>query len=168
MSSQNETAKAIAKIILICGHAEGFAENMLHNATNRQAPDLATAWSAFSGLLDPQTIDAADWGERTKRPASKHSRGVFDITEFVSKEPASPPSPMQYVVHQLTDAKAHAHSTPEGHQPPVLPAPLLLQWAGHGRERAAVKRKRDPDDDDDSTYGGGQDENDDDGNSDSD
>ena len=73
-SSQNETVKAIAKISSIRGHAEGLAENILHNAANGQAPDLVTTWSACSGLLDPQTIDAADWGERTKRPVSKHSK----------------------------------------------------------------------------------------------
>ena len=32
MSSQLDTAKAIAKIQSISGHAEGFAENMLHKA----------------------------------------------------------------------------------------------------------------------------------------
>ena len=41
-SSQNETVETIAKISSIRGHAEGFAENMLHNAVKGQAPDLAT------------------------------------------------------------------------------------------------------------------------------
>ena len=70
---------------------------------------------------------------------------------------------MKHVVYQLTDAKVHAQPTPDGYQPPVLPAPLLLQWATGAS--AAGKRKHDPDDDDDSTYGGAEDENDDDGNS---
>ena len=60
-SSQNETAEAIAKINSIRGHAEGFAENMLHNAANGQAPDLVTTWAAFSGVLTSETIGAADW-----------------------------------------------------------------------------------------------------------
>ena len=71
---------------------------MLHNEANGQAPDLATTWAAFSGVLTSETIDAADWGERTKRPASKHSKSAFDITEFVGKESASPPTPMQPTV----------------------------------------------------------------------
>ena len=39
---QLDTAKAITKIHSICGHAEGFAENMLHKAADGQAPDLVT------------------------------------------------------------------------------------------------------------------------------
>ena len=80
-------------------------------------------------MLDPQTTDAADWGERTKRPASKHSRSALDITEFLGQESASPPTPMQHVVYQLTDAKVHAQPTPEDYQP-LDPTPrFLLQWA---------------------------------------
>ena len=66
-------------------------------------------------MLDPQTTDAADWGERTKRPATKHSKSVFGITEFLGQESASPLTPMQHVVYQLTDAKVHAQSMPEDH-----------------------------------------------------
>ena len=130
---------------------------MLHNVANGQAPDLVMTWSAFSGLLDPQTIDATDWGERTKHPASKHSKSAFDITEFVGQEPTSPLTPMQHVVYQLTDAKVYAQPTPEGYQPPALPGPLLLP--------AVHKRKRDPDDDEHSTYAEDEDENGDDGKS---
>ena len=41
-SSQNDTTKVIAKIQAIRGNAEGFAENMLHKATEGLAPDLVT------------------------------------------------------------------------------------------------------------------------------
>ena len=59
-SSQLDTTKAIAKIQAIRGHAEGFAENMLHKAAEGLAPDLGTTWAAFSGVLTSETIDAAD------------------------------------------------------------------------------------------------------------
>ena len=49
------------------------------------------------------------------------------------------------------------------YQPPVLPAPLLLQWATGAS--AAGKRKRDPDHDDDSAYAVDEDEDEDDGKS---
>ena len=117
-------------------------------------------------MLDPQTTDAADWGERTKRPASKHSKSAFDITEFLGQESASPPTPMQHVVYQLTDAKVHAQPTPEGYQALVLPTPIVLQWATGAS--AVGKRKRDDDDDDDSAYAEDEDEDEDDGNSGSD
>ena len=157
-SSQIETAKAIAKINSIRGHAEGFAENMLHKAADGQAPDLVTTWAAFSGVLTSETIDAADWGATKKKVPGTHSKNVFDITEFLGQESASPPTPMQHVVYQLTDAKVHAQPTPEGYQPPVPPAPLLLQWATGG----AGKRKRDDSGDDDSSDNA-EDEDEDDG-----
>ena len=59
-SSQNETAKTIAKISGIRGHAKGFAENMLDKATEGLAPDLVTTRAAFSGVQTSGTIDAAD------------------------------------------------------------------------------------------------------------
>ena len=79
--------KAITKIHSIRGHAEGFAENnMIHNAATGKPPDLVTTWSTFSVLHDPQTIEDADWGDRKKRLATKHSKKLFDITEFHGQE----------------------------------------------------------------------------------
>ena len=98
-SSQNETAKATAKISSIRGHTEGFAENMLHKATEGLAPDLVTTWAAFSGVLISETTDAADWGATKRNVPGTHSKNVFDTTEFVGQESASPPTPMQYVVY---------------------------------------------------------------------
>ena len=54
---------------------------------------------------------------------------------------------MQHGVYQLTDAKVQAQPTPKGYQPPVVPAPLLLQWAT-GASAADKKRKRDDSGDD--------------------
>ena len=52
-------------------------------AARAAAPDLVTTWSAFSGLLDPKTIeDDANWGNTKKRPPTNHSKNVFDIAEF--------------------------------------------------------------------------------------
>ena len=83
MSSQLDTAKAIAKIQSISGHAEGFAENMLHKAAEGEAPDLGTTWAAFSGVLTSETIDAADWSAAKKKVPGTHSKNAFDITEFL-------------------------------------------------------------------------------------
>ena len=57
-------------------------------------------------------------------------------------------------VYQLTDDKAHAQPTPEGHQALVLPTPIVLQWATGAS--AAGKRKRDDSGDDDSLLGQGR------------
>ena len=79
-------------------------------------------------MLDPQATDAANWGERTNRPASTHSVIVFDITEFLGQESPSPPTPMKNVVYQLTDAKVHGQPTPYDYdyEPPdsVEPQPV--------------------------------------------
>ena len=91
---------------------------------------LGTTWAAFSGVLTSETIDAADWTVTKKKVPGTHSKNVFDITEILDldQELPSPPTPMQHVVYQLTDAKVHAQLTSEGYQAPVLPAPLLLPW----------------------------------------
>ena len=91
-----------------------------------------------------------------------HSKNAFDITEFVGRETTSLPTPMQHAVYQLTDAKAHAQPTPGGHQAPVVPAPLLLQWAT-GASAADKKRKRD-DSGDDASSDKDEDDDGDDGN----
>ena len=61
-SSQIETGKAIAKIHEIRGHAEGFAENMRAKATEGKgkAHDLDTTWSAFSGVLTSEQLEASE------------------------------------------------------------------------------------------------------------
>ena len=66
-SSQIETGKATTKIHEKRGHAEGFAENMLAKATEGKAPDLDTTWSAFSGVLTSEQLEAADWGLTKKK-----------------------------------------------------------------------------------------------------
>ena len=107
-SSKLNTTKAIAKIQAVRGRAEGFAENMLHKAAEGLlAPDLDTTWAAFSGVLTSETIDAADWTVTKKKVPGTHSKNVFDITEILDldQELPSPPTPMQHVVYQLTDAK---------------------------------------------------------------
>ena len=143
-SSQSETVKAIAKISSIRGHTEGFAGNLLHNAANGQAPDLVTTWAAFSGVLTSETIDAADWGATKKVPGT-HFKNTFDITEFLGQESATPPpTPMQHVVYQLTDAKVYAQPTPEDYQPPRSP-PAPPVAVGHGRDcggQAQARRRR--------------------------
>lgn len=60
-----------------------------------QAPDLGTTWSAFNGLLDPQTTEDANWGDRKKRPPTKHSKNALDITELHGHESSAMASPMQ-------------------------------------------------------------------------
>ena len=67
---------------------------------------------------------------------------------------------MQDAVYQPTDAKALAQPTPEGYQPPVAPAPLLLPWAT-GASAAGKKRKRDGGFGDDSDASSNKDEDED-------
>ena len=66
---------------------------------------------------------------RQEESSGYHFKNVFEITEFLDQELSSPPTPMQHVVYQLTDAKVHAQPTPEDYQP-LDPTPrFLLQWA---------------------------------------
>ena len=135
---------------------------MLHKATEGLAPDLVTTSAAFSGVRTSETINAADWGATKKKVPGTHSNNDFDITEFVGQETASPPTPMQHAVYQLTDAKVQAQPTPECYQAPVVSAPLLLQWAT-GATAAVKKRKRD-DSGDDASSDKDEDDDGDDGN----
>ena len=137
-SSQLDTAKAIAKIQSIRGNAEGFAESMLHKAADGEAPDLGTTWAAFSGVLTSETIDSADWGTTKKKAPGSYSNNVFDITETVGKEPSSPPTPMQHVVHQFTDAKVHGQPALQDHEAPDPVEPQPVQWATGSGKRASA------------------------------
>ena len=64
-SPQSETAKAIAKISSIRGHAEGFAENMLHKATEGTRPPFFPRPSCYSG---PRVRGASAAGQRKRDP----------------------------------------------------------------------------------------------------
>ena len=156
-TSQVETAKAIAKIDQIRGICEGFAENMLTKATEGNAPDLDTKWSAFSGVLTSEQLEAADWGGTKKKVVGTRSINVFNITAFERQEVAAPPTPIQHTVYQLSDSKVNALPTPEGYEPPVDHAKFLLKWAT-GKKR---KRNRSSDDDDDSASDGEEEEDED-------
>ena len=116
------------------------AENMLTKATEGLAPDLDTAWSAFSGVLTFEQLEAADWGKTKKKVPECRSKNVFDIAMFQGQESPSPPTPMQHTVHQLTDAKVLAQPTPGGYQALVLPAAVLLPWST-GASTPGKKRK---------------------------
>ena len=116
--------------------------------TEGKAPDLGTMWSAFSGVLTSEQLEAADWGLAKKKIPGSRSKNVFDIAGPQGQESPSPPTPMQHTVHQLTDAKVLAQPTPDGYQAPVLPGNLLLPWAT-GASAAGKKRKREDEDEDD-------------------
>ena len=141
-NSQLNTAKAIAKISSIRGHAEGFAENMVHNkAADGEAPNLVTTWSAFSGLLDPQTIDDADWGDRTKRPASKHSKSARRHNRVLRPRVAEPPGS-----DAARGVPAHRRQGPRSTDAERLRAPQPRRAAtrsvGHGLGQAQARRRR--------------------------
>ena len=165
-SSQLNTTKAIAKIQAIRGYAEGFTESMLHKAAEGLAPYLGTTWAVFSGVRTPETIASADWTNAKKKVQGTHSKNVFDITEYLHQELPSPPTPMQHVVYQLTDAKVHAEPTPEDYHPPRAHPALAVAVRATGAI-AVNKRKRGPGDDGDLDSAGAEaeDENEDDGNS---
>ena len=76
-------------------------------------------------MLASETIDTADWTAAKKKVPGTQSKNVFDIIEFLDQELSSPPTPMQHVVYQLTDAKVHAQPTSEDYKPPD-PNPRLL------------------------------------------
>ena len=145
-ASQHETSNAIAKIELIRGQCEGFAENMLTKVTEGQVPDLDTTWNTFSGVLTSEQLEAADWGEKKKKVVGNRSINVFNITAFERQEAAAPPTPIQHTVYQLSDGKVNAQPTPDGYESPVDHAKFLLPWATAGKKR---KRNRSFDDDDD-------------------
>ena len=147
-SSQIETGSAIAKIHEIRGHAEGSAENMLVKATEGKAPDMDATWSAFSGVLTSEQLEAAEWGDVKKKVPGSRSKNVLNVAAFQGAESSPPPTPMQHTVHQLTNAKVLAQPTPDGYQPPGLPGNLLLPWAT-GASAAGKKRKRVDGDDSD-------------------
>ena len=117
-TSQLETPNAIAKINENRGHAEGFAEKMLEKATDGLAPDLATTWAAFSGVLTQAAIDTADWkkgeGATKKKVPEPRSVNVFNINAFQGAETTAPPTPIQHTVLQLTDAKVNERAADAG------------------------------------------------------
>ena len=92
-SSQIETAKTTTKINEIRGQCEGFAKNMLTKATEgRLAPDLETTWSAFSGMLASEQLEAADWGKIKMKVPGSHSKKVFDLPPPVVTNRANVPT----------------------------------------------------------------------------
>ena len=150
-SSQQETFKAIAKVNEMRGHAECFAEAILEKATGGLAPDLTTTWAAFSGVLTDATIKDADW-KKTEGGIKQKTRGprsvnVFNITAFEAPEAPAPPTPIQHAAFQLTEAKANAQPTPDGHEAPVSHANFLVPWASAAGKKRTRNRDGDGDDD---------------------
>ena len=163
-TTKETTSGAIAKMKQMCSHAHAFAELMLEYAASDQAPDKTSCWTAFSGLLDDDIINSADWGDRRPKnpPASSHS--VYDIAEF-DKFTGSATilhSPAPHVAYQLTAAKAKASELLVDYEALGDVKPISVAFTGKGK--APAKRKRADSDDHEASHKD-EDEDDDDGDS---
>ena len=109
-TSQLGAFNAIAKVREIRGHAEGFVENMLAKATQGEPPDMDAAWPAFSGLLSPELLEHAQWGDvkKKKLPGSR-SKDVFNSTAFQVAESAAPPTPDSGPAHGAPAHRCQGH-----------------------------------------------------------
>ena len=116
-------------------------------------------------MLTTEQLENAEWSEVKKKVPGSRSKKVFDVGAFRGTESSSaPPTPIQHTVHQLTDAKANAQTTPDGHEAAVLLSNFLLPWATGASAAAAKKRKRvDRDDDSDEASSDKDKDDDDDG-----
>ena len=76
------TSGAIAKMKAMRQHAHAFAGGMLGHIAADEAPDRASCWTAFSGLLDDDVIKSSDWGDRRPNNPSISSAAVYDIDQF--------------------------------------------------------------------------------------
>ena len=138
-TTKETTSLAIAKMKAMRAHAHGFAELMLEQAANDKAPDHIACWTAFSGLLDDDAINSADWaGKKNKKPASSHA--VYDIamfSEFTGS--AAMHSPAPHVAYQLTAANAKASELLIEYEPLGSVKPISAAFKGKGK--ALAKRK---------------------------
>ena len=143
------TSDTIAKMKVMRQHAHGFAELMLPHVAANKAPDHIACWAVFSGLLDDDAIESADWAAKKKKPSAS-SAAVYDIAEFGKfTGPATMNSPAPNVPCNLTVAKAKAPELPADYEPLDPVEPIKATFKGKGKAPAnAKKRKRDDIDDD--------------------
>ena len=160
-TTKETTSHAIAKMKAMRAHAHGFAELMLEHAASDKAPDNTACWTAFSGLLDDDAINSADWAGKKKKPsASSHS--VYDIAmfdEFTGS--ATMHSPAPHVAYQLTAAKVKASELLIEYEPLGAVKPISAAFKGKGK--APAKRKHgeideDKDEDEEETDGSDSDD----------
>ena len=123
---------------------------MLPHVAQNQAPDHNACWAHFSGLLDDDAIESADWGERKVKMPSASSAVVYDITQFDTfTGSATMNSPAPHTAYNLTAAKVKASDVPTDYVPLQSVEPTKAMFKGKG----GAKRKRDADgvdnDDDD-------------------
>ena len=138
------TSDAIAKMKTMRQHAHGFAELMLPHVAANKAPDHIACWAVFSGLLDDDAIESADWAAKKKKPSAS-SAEVYDIATFGKfTGPATMNSPAPNVPCNLTVAKARAFELPADYEPLDPVEPIKATFKGKGKAPAnAKKRKRD-------------------------
>ena len=77
---------------------------MLPHVASDKAPDHIACWTAFSGLLDNDAIESADWAAKKKKPSAS-SAAVYDIAMFdqlvkasellIDYEPLGPVEPIK-------------------------------------------------------------------------
>ena len=144
------TGEAIAKMQAMRQHAHTFAEGMLDHIAADEAPDKISCWTAFSGLLDEDVINKADWGDRKVKNPSASSAAIYNIDQFnQSTGSATMNSPAPNVAYNLTVAKVKASERPADYEPLDPVDPIKVTFKGKGKGPAnAKKRKRDDDDDD--------------------
>ena len=140
-------------------HAHTFAAGMLDHIAADEAPDKISCWTAFSGLLDEDVINKADWGGRKVKNPSASSAAIYNIDQFnQSTGSATMNSPAPNVAYNLTVAKVKASERPADYEPLEPVEPAKVTYKGKGKAPAnAKKRARDDDGDRD-----GEDDDDDD------
>ena len=109
-------------------------------------PDHIACWTAFSGLLDDDAIDSADWASKKKKQLAS-SAAVYDIAEFGNfTGSAAMQSPAPNVAYQLAAAKVKAPDLLIEYEPlgPVKP----ISAAFKGKGKALAKREHDEIDED--------------------
>ena len=142
------TSNTIAKMKAMRQHAHAFAEGMLDHIATGEAIDKTTSWTAFSGLLDKEKIESADWGECRKRQASASSAAVYNIDEFnTSNGSVTMNSPAPNVAYHLTAAKVKASELPTDYELLGPVEPIKATFKGEGK--APMKKRKHGDIDDD-------------------
>ena len=124
-------------------HTHQFAELMLEYAASEdQAPDKTSCWTAVSGLLNDEVTNNAGWGERRPKKQSASSHSVYDIAKFDQvTSSATMNSPAPHVAYHLTATTVKASKLVVDYEPLQAAKPISAAFKGKGK--AAAKRKHD-------------------------
>ena len=84
-------------------------------------------WAAFSGLLNDEVINNADWGDRRPKKQSASSHSVYDIAKFDQVTgSATMNSSARHVAYHLTAAKVKAPELVVDYEPLQAAKPISV------------------------------------------